>query len=913
MSIAREARIAVTSLLWLLVPMALLAWPLFDAPFVSYDVGLCPSAVVVADLDGDTRPDLVVTAASTNRIYTLRGFGDGSFSEPSGQDTGGLPVAIAVGDVNEDGYPDAVVANAGQPQTLANVVTLFLGAGDGTLGPGMSLTSESSPQSVALADFDADTHLDIAVANRGTETVALLFGNGDGTFAAAVYVPVPDSPLALAARDLNGDTRPDLAVVRFNADSLTVLWNAGGSFPARSTLATGEGPVRVRIADATNDGADDIIVSNYLEKSVSILAGHANGVFDAAIVVAVPVFPFGVDVGDIDGDTVPDLAVSGSGPFDDQANFVSVLRGLGAGTFAPPEVWPSGREAQDIAIADLDGDSEPDLAVASSATNSVSVHLNHGSGTFGVHSTVASGSDPVALVAGDLDGDGKLDLVSANISVDSLSVYLGQPGGGFGPRVDYETSASPAAIAITTMNADTIPDLVVANQFSNSLSVYFGLGDGSFDPRSDFETAEGPSSLVVGDWNADGRTDAAVTNRASNSVSVLLGRPDGSFGPKSDYDVGERPLHLAAGDLNGDGVQDLAVANHNDNTLSILRGVSDGSFAPFETVSVGAGPRAVSIADVNSDGAADLLVANSGDNTVSVLVQIIGGSPLLLYRRDYPTGAFPTSIAVADIGGDGRAEFFTTHDNSNTVTMYMGFGNGAFGERVDFGTVRNSRSVLVEDTNGDSRPDLVLASQTLDVLAFLVNRSDRTPLVVEAFAARIVLGRVDLDWHLPQPQDVAVVRLQRAAEAGWIDLAVLAPRTWMQFEDADVAAGAEYVYRLVLEGYDGTTHLGAPLRVQVPESALRVELHPPVVPGDGAPVRLGFEIGGRRAQAQLAIYDVRGRLVRDLGLQDVSPGRHVRTWDRLDALSHPVARGVYWVQLRTDAGAPVRRFVLLAR
>ena len=88
-----------------------------------------------------------------------------------------------------------------------------------------------------------------------------------------------------------------------------------------------------------------------------------------------------------------------------------------------------------VAIADLDGDDAPDLAVANHNTDTVSVLLNYGNGTFADDTTYSVGDHPFSVAIDDLDGDGWPDLAVANYWSDNVSVLLNQGASGNQPPV----------------------------------------------------------------------------------------------------------------------------------------------------------------------------------------------------------------------------------------------------------------------------------------------------------------------------------------------------------------------------------------------------------------------------------------------------------------------------------------------
>ncbi len=145
-------------------------------------------------------------------------------------------------------------------------------------------------------------------------------------------------------------------------------------------------------------------------------------------------FPTSVAIGDLDGDQVPDLAVPNY-----WSDNVSVLLGVGDGTFAAPVNYASGSRTRYVAIGDLDGDQVLDLAVANSGTwptfdGNVSVLLGVGDGTFAAAVNYAAGDGPISVALGDLDGDQAPDLAVANFNSDNVSVLLHQIPGLFQER-----------------------------------------------------------------------------------------------------------------------------------------------------------------------------------------------------------------------------------------------------------------------------------------------------------------------------------------------------------------------------------------------------------------------------------------------------------------------------------------------
>jgi hypothetical protein len=330
---------------------------------------------------------------------------------------------------------------------------------------------DASPQSVALADLNADGKLDLVVVSLDSnQTVSVFLGNGDGSFQPQVRYAVGSFPYGLAVADVNLDGIPDILVTNENADTISVLLgNGDGTFQPQATFPTGDGPE-------------------------------------------------GITVADFNGDGLPDLATA-SAP-------VAVLLGNGDGTFQLP-TFPSTLGINSVAVGDFNRDVKTDLAIGYGIGSKAKVQilLGNGDGSFTSGNAYKLGvATPYSLVARDLNHDGKLDLAVTTFE-GAVGVLLGHGNGTFKQVTFYRTPQPAYAVAIDDFNRDGNPDLAVAN-FANvgDLSVFYGLGDGTFPPSIDYKTKGSDADAIAsGDLNGDGSPDLVVANNnGMNTVSVLL-------------------------------------------------------------------------------------------------------------------------------------------------------------------------------------------------------------------------------------------------------------------------------------------------------------------------------------------------------------------------------------------------------
>jgi hypothetical protein len=242
-----------------------------------YSTGLnsFPSSIAIADLNNDSRADFVITYYNQASIGIMLQLGTEPFASSALFFTGNQsqPKSVTIGDFNNDDHLDIAVANSG-----TNNIGILLGYGDGYFNAQLTYSTgrDSLPSSITVGHFNNDHYLDIVVINSATENIAILFGYGNGTFLnLRIYsIGIGSNPSSVVAGDLNKDNNLDLVVANLGTNNILVFFGLdNGTFlePKSYSVGNNARPQSVTIGDINNDNMLDIIVASYGSNYVEIL------------------------------------------------------------------------------------------------------------------------------------------------------------------------------------------------------------------------------------------------------------------------------------------------------------------------------------------------------------------------------------------------------------------------------------------------------------------------------------------------------------------------------------------------------------------------------------------------------------------------------------------------------------------
>ncbi|MFH0843364.1 MAG: FG-GAP-like repeat-containing protein [Bacteroidota bacterium] len=784
-----------------------------------------PITVTVKGLTAYSGTPFIITFTGSGVIDAT------SFAAKVDFPSGMAPLSAGIGDIDGDGKPDLVITN--DIDTAISVYRNISSSGSvsaGSFAPGVHFTTGSIPNNLAMGDIDGDGKLDLAVANSGSNSVSVFRNTStpgsltSGSFAARIDFTTGVGPEGIVIGDIDGDGKPDLAVANFHSTSVSVFRNtcitgsiSETSFAPSVNFHTGMGsnPCSVAIGDIDGDAKPDLAVTNGSGNTVTIFrnTSSSGSITTASLAPGVDFItgngPRKIASGDLDGDGKPDLVIANN-----ISNSISVLRNTGlfgsitAGSFAEKVDFTNNDAPICTAIGDIDGDGKPDLVVSTTGFK-ISVFRNTSTsgiietGSFGTNVDFNTGMSPLNFGIGDIDCDGKPDLVVANYGSNTVSVLRNTiseqvtmppiitsftpTSGPAGTSVTINGSyfsttgtsnivwfgAVQATVTSATANQLTVlvpigtthqPISVTVNGLTawsdKSFNVTFPgsqiIDSSSFAQKVDFTTGMYPSA-AVGDIDCDGKPDIIVSNAQDNQISVLKNISfsgfisPASFTEKVDFTTGTNPFFTDLGDLDGDGKQDLAVFNLNG--ISVFRNTSTtgsinaGSFADKIDFAAGGGSRCVAIRDIDGDGKPDMAITNYESNTVSIFRNTSSPGSLttasFAAKVDITTGINPNYVVIAEIDGDGKPDLLVSNTNSYSISVFRNISTqgiietGSFSEKVDFPTGGDPVCIAVGDLDGDDKADMTALNNYNGTVSIFRNTSTSGSISESSFAAKV--------------------------------------------------------------------------------------------------------------------------------------------------------------------------------
>ncbi len=654
-------------------------------------------AVLVGNLDGDGRDDVVVTYGhETTAVVRL---GTGAVVP---FDLGLKPFEASLTDVDQNGADDLVVRGAG-----ATGHRVLFNDGAGGVAQTVDLGTSGCFGFLA-ADVDGDGDRDVVTtrpisAAAGTELVQVE-NLGGAQFGAPKSVPFLGGfavATVLLDADLDDDGDVDLLIGTGSgsAGALSVLrgdgaggfthdggasilaedlWWTDAAIPGETVLLTGDvqvipvGPdgriggvplptpnpgIRpIAVVDVDGDGLDDLTALNLVSQSIETYVSDGERGFATPAPVPLPAGASRIAAADLDGNGVDDLVVWGSGGATGVRNAGGALTPAAPTGFSVPWVGFEG------AVGDVDGDGRDDLVLAQKYEAAAVVGLSNGDGTFSEVALTLHGP-PGDVRVTDVDGDGLGDLVYASKADGSVRMQRALGGGAF--AAPTYVGAAGAGLQLDTGDVDGDGDADVVVGTLEGFEILSNDGAGAFTntaTSTDWPFSKGDLHLV--DMNGDGALDVQLFLEAGGPRSIALventgGGQFGAGGVVQDVAsvTGCVVTDSRPGDFDGDGLPDVAVSIHayDGAVASLFVYFNDAMFRKRGTPSLG-GAVELTLDAPASSGAPYLVLAGTLGRWPGVDLGAdrlpLNPDPILWPLSLHGGGVFQGFVGALD--GDGR-------------------------------------------------------------------------------------------------------------------------------------------------------------------------------------------------------------------------------------------------------------------
>lgn len=655
----------------------------------------------LSDFDNDGDLDILVSDKVTDKIFWYQNLnGQGVFGTKQILKTIDMVGLVRHIDMDNDGDKDLLYV-AGDGWNYGYQIAYFENA---NLPNNYTILHSVNNINTATEFFfkDLDNDNDIDVFLYSDTTMSCIKNNGNGNFSNITSVVSPSNHIyKLDIADIDNDNDNDLVgYVENSVGNRKIVYHLNDglcNFGVEQIIRQNITPAyAIKVADLDGDSYKDIVVSikntNY-EYYSDILWFKNSGAYTFTTMPNIDgqVRQLStIDAFNIDNDSDVDI-------FTTSANSrTTTYTNNGTGTFNPPKYPTAYSSAVSCAVAgDVDNDGDLDVVNASYEEGKIFLYKKiTADNTYGnqlIISHIATGAKEVALA--DLDGDTDLDIISISGlsdtgSEDKVSWYKNLDGNGnFGPQINIPigTYASPDGLLVYDVDADGDKDIVTSiTQWpddGDKVIWFSNNGLGSFSSQLFIGNGLNKvKSISKSDIDNDGDNDIIVASSNDNKISWYKNlNGQGSFGPQQIITTSALyVVDFSIADLDNDGKKDIIYMSNSDDDNILWQRNTDGlgTFGTPQIINSNVhynGASAIYAADIDNDTDIDIVVGEYGKTTwlENLYGQAVFNPPVTIFELDYSD---PSSSQLIDLDNDNDLDILMAYKGLSKIICHENLG-----------------------------------------------------------------------------------------------------------------------------------------------------------------------------------------------------------------------------------------------
>jgi len=417
-----------------------------------------------------------------------------------------------------------------------------------------------------------------------------------------------------------------------------------------------------------------------------------------------------------------------------------------------------------IAIGDLDGDGLPDLLATDSKTNSIVVHRQSRGVGLGRGESFSAFKKPKTVAMEQWDGKGPMEvfILSEEEKAVGVAGFDAEKGRlGFPTPLTIKT-AGAAPVAMAAVRIDGNPTLAVVVKLKRDHTLELHRPDGEVRLVELKNVNRPPQSILAADPDQDGITDLLLFTPGEPMVMVRgTGESSGGgtgFTVLTDADMPQFGLVQAAGpdntallDVTGNGRPELLIADEN-YVRACAFDVKAG-WRVLEQVTVrDAGAKLTGLATLGQGADAKVIATDRGNGRVLMLAREKGDEPLTISAKLRVRGFALAGVWSGAFGGADEPAILCTNEEGFALVRL----SGQRAELTEFAAYRAESERRVEhelevgDLNGDGYVDVIVldaGEQMCQVLSFSASRKLHMAMEFEVFQSRLFSGGMSREFE----------------------------------------------------------------------------------------------------------------------------------------------------------------------